>query len=457
MTKIKRTTAILCSCFLCAALAAQRKHSVILVTIDGMRNEMVTSDHMPSPFMKQLVEERGAMFVDSVLTVAPSMTYPTHTAIITGKTPLEHGIQSNGIFTYNRAGETRYNLYADSIKQPTLWQWVKEQGGTTASIFWPVSTASKWIDYNVPEYYAAPEENWKGGAMEYIRPVCTPEGLLAELEREATGRMTDATLRANSFEYDAKSAYMVNYLMNQYRPELTTLHLITTDYAQHAMGTEGYKVQQTVASADNAIGLIIENLEYMHLMDSTTIIVCGDHGFVQARWRLNPNVLLTQAGLLSQEPGGEWQGCFSTLGAASYLYLNPELSAKKQKKALKEMRALFENQPDSIRSLYSILDNQEIIELGGDPMAALCIDPVAGAACKNNRTGEWYGKATGGYHGYMNGCTPTCLLIYGAGAKDPHLLDGLLETGNVEAGNSGKKVMKQTSIATLVKRLLEKH
>lgn len=433
-------------CLMAFVLKAQ-KQSVILITVDGMRPEMITSEDMPSPFLKKMLKDKEHIYVDHVIGTVPSMTYPVHTSIITGEPPLRHGIHCNRVFQYNRDEPILNNMWADSIQVPTLWQWVKEKGGKTASIFWPVSTGSQWIDYNVPEYYPAPGSGWTGGAMDYIRPVCTPAGLLEELEREATGRMTNATLRPNSFEYDAKTAYMTNYLVNTYRPDLITVHLITTDYAQHETGLDSDRTRQAVASSDNAIGLILENLEYMHLMDSTTIIVCGDHGFTEARWQLKPNVLLTEAGLLSVAPGGDWQCCFSSVGGAAYLYLNPSLKKRQRQHCMKKVLELLEQQPDSIRSLYQLLDQEEIIRLGGDPKAVLCISSIAGTGCSNSRTGVWFAPQTGGYHGYMNGCDPTSLLIYGAGAKDQRLLEGLVDPSD--------NTLRQIDIAKIVKKLLE--
>lgn len=428
-------------------MSSAQQQTVILVTIDGLRPEMITDPMSPAPFMQALMKSPDHLYVPRVIGIPPSMTYPSHTTIITGQPPLQHGIHCNRQFQYNRDEPLLYNMWADSIKVPTLWQWVKEQGGRTASIFWPVSTGSQWIDYNVPEYYPAPGSGWTGGAMDYIRPVCTPAGLLEELEREATGRQTDATLRSNSFEYDAKTAYMTNYLVNTYHPQLISVHLITTDYAQHATGTHSDRTRQAVASSDNAIGLMIENLEYMHRLDSTTLIVTGDHGFVDAHHRLSPNVLLVEAGLLSPAPGGDWQCCFHSLSAASYLYINPRLKAKQKKQCLQRVQALLEQQPDSVRSLYRLLSNEEITAMGGDAEAALCIDPVAGVGCSNNRSGAWSQPYGGGYHGYLNGCDPTCLLIFGAGAKSPDLLKDLLdaETGAIH----------QTDIAEVVKRIIQ--
>lgn len=397
---------------LCNGAPTWARQRVILVTIDGLEPSKLTDNSQPLPFLHQYRDE--GYFLPEVQSVCPSMTYPAHTSIITGVTPRQHGIHCNRVFQYNRAEPLQYHWYADSIQVPTLWQWVKEHGGTTASLFWPVSTGSPYIDYNVPEYY--PATKTEIGAMDYIRPVCTPAGFLDELEREATGRLTDTTLRANSYEYDAKTAYMANYIENRYRPDLLTVHLITTDYKQHATGLHSAETRQAYASADNAIGLLVENLQYTHQLDSVTLVVTGDHGFVEAQCRLRPNVWLVQAGLLSAQPGGDWKACFHSVSAASYLYLNPALTARQKQRTLQHIRQLLSQQPDSIGQWYTVLEPDSVSRLGGDPQAALCLSAQPGAGCSNQRIGQPFEYVHGGYHGYMQPCTPTCLLVYGGPA-----------------------------------------
>ena len=151
--------------------------------------------------------------------------------------------------------------------------------------------------------------------LEYIKPYCTPAGILDELEREATGKLNHQNFMAGSMMRDARTAAMANYLLNTYGVNLMTIHLTTTDYAQHADGLDSDRVRATVGGADHAIGLILENLERRHLLDSTTVIVCGDHGFVNYHRTLAPNVWLVQEGLLSEKPGGPWKAAFHGAGA----------------------------------------------------------------------------------------------------------------------------------------------
>lgn len=440
---MSKTISIFILSFLCLCTSARQR--VILITIDGLRKDILTNANQPAPFLHDLMQK--SVYVPNVIGVNPTMTYPAHTTLVTGSTPIEHGIHCNRQFQFNRNEPALYNWYADSIRTKTLWQTVKEHGGITASVFWPVTTGSKWIDFNLPEYFPATRVNVSG--MDYIRPVCTPSDIMAELEREATGHLSDTTLRAGSFQYDAKVASMVNYLTNRYKPDFMTVHLVTTDYKQHETGIYSYETQQSVAAADHAIGLILENLEYTHQKDSVTIIVTGDHGFTQGRYRLHPNALLVNNGLLSEQPGGDWQACFNSLGAAAYMYVNPNLSSKQKARCIEKVRKIFSEQPDSVKAMYNILSNKEIVAINGDPTAALCLAPVSGVGCSNNRKGEFITDFKEGFHGYVylpdtKAYDPTSLIIYGN-----------IDSNIVKRFLSAPDTIQQTSIAPLIQHILE--
>ena len=264
----KTAIMLLCSYFIGSAMAADRSKHVILITIDGMRAEMVTDSTMPSPNLKRM--KRDGMFVKRIKGITPTATYPSHTTIITGSKPVQHHIYYNSPFTDNQPGPASY-WYADSIKALTIWESASRNGLTVASLFWPVSVGAKAIRYNIPEFWSVKPVN---NQLEYIKPYCTPAGFLDELEQNATGKLNHENFGAGSMNRDARTAAMANYIMNTYKPNLMTIHLITTDYAQHATGLKSDRVSAAVGGADHAVGLILENLERNKLLDSTTVIVC---------------------------------------------------------------------------------------------------------------------------------------------------------------------------------------
>ena len=408
---------------------AQQPRYVILITIDGLRAEMIDDPLMPSPFLKMM--SRDGLRIGSVAGVPPAATYPSHTTIVTGEVPARHRVFYNRPFLWNKDTARISYWYADSIAVPTIWQRAHEAGMTTASLFWPVSTGSPYIDYNVPEFWSL---DYSCDQMEYIKPSCTPRGILDELEQHACGKLDTITYQAGSLQRDGRTAAMANYLMNHYQPRLMTIHLITTDYSQHDLGTHpNQRLLQDVASADHAVGTILENLRLTHRMDSTVVLVMGDHGFCDYSLTLSPNVWLTRARLLSERPGGEWKACFYGGGNTSFLYLRKG----NDKRTLRRIRRLLEELPEAERRLFRVVEKEELTAKGADPAAVLALEPVVGVAVTNDRTGEVVKQRTGGTHGFISGQDATTLIAYGCGIAPSH-----------------QDTIRQTAIAPWVLRML---
>ena len=408
---------------------AQQPRYVILITIDGLRAEMIDDPLMPSPFLKMM--SRDGLRIGSVAGVPPAATYPSHTTLVTGEVPARHRVFYNRPFLWNKDTARISYWYADSIAVPTIWQRAHEAGMTTASLFWPVSTGSPYIDYNVPEFWSL---DYSCDQMEYIKPSCTPRGILDELEQHACGKLDTITYQAGSLQRDGRTAAMANYLMNHYQPRLMTIHLITTDYSQHDLGTHpNQRLLQDVASADHAVGTILENLRLTHRMDSTVVLVMGDHGFCDYSLTLSPNVWLTRARLLSERPGGEWKACFYGGGNTSFLYLRKG----NDKRTLRRIRRMLEELPEAERRLFRVVEKEELTAKGADPAAVLALEPVVGVAVTNDRTGEVVKQRTGGTHGFISGQDATTLIAYGCGIAPSH-----------------QDTIRQTAIAPWVLRML---
>ncbi len=400
-----------------AAPLEQPKY-VILITIDGLRGQMVDDPLMPSPFLKMM--SRDGLRVQRVTGIPPAETYPSHTTIVTGATPAQHHIYYNRPFLWNKDTARISYWWADSIAVPTIWQRAHEAGMKTASLFWPVSTGAPYIDYNVPEFWSL---DYSCDQMEYIKPWCTPAGILDELEQNACGKLNTITYQAGSLQRDGRTAAMANYLMNHYQPQLMTIHLITTDYSQHALGTRSEQLNFDMASCDHAVGTIIENLRLTGRMDSTMVIVCGDHGFCDYYQTLSPNVWLTRDGLLSEQPGGDWKACFYSSGNTSFLYLRKD----DDKKTLRRVRRLLDNLPERERAMFRVVEKDELTAKGADPLVALALEPIVGVSVTNTRTGNVVEPKRGGTHGFISGQDTTILIAYGAGVT-PGSRDSIAQT-----------------------------
>src|SRR5437762_1509522 len=72
--------------------SAQVRH-VILISIDGMHPDMYLDKSWPAPNIQALAKK--GTYADHMLSVFPSYTYPSHTAMLTGALPARSGIYFN--------------------------------------------------------------------------------------------------------------------------------------------------------------------------------------------------------------------------------------------------------------------------------------------------------------------------------------------------------------------------
>src|SRR5581483_6459104 len=122
------------------------KH-IVLITIDGFRPDFYLDTPWQTPHLRELV--KGGFHANGVNSVFPSMTYPSHTTIITGVQPGKHGIYYNNRF--DATGTVDQNYWQDSsIHALTIVHAVHDKGLKVASISWPVSAGSP-ADYNIPD------------------------------------------------------------------------------------------------------------------------------------------------------------------------------------------------------------------------------------------------------------------------------------------------------------------
>jgi predicted AlkP superfamily pyrophosphatase or phosphodiesterase len=129
----------------------------LLISIDGMRPDYVTQadeHHLRIPTLRHILT--AGTFADGVIGVLPTVTYPSHTTLITGVWPEEHGILNNQCFDPERKLSGAWYWYADQIKVPTLWSAAHDSGLRTASVGWPVTVDATSIDYDLPEYWRTP-------------------------------------------------------------------------------------------------------------------------------------------------------------------------------------------------------------------------------------------------------------------------------------------------------------
>ncbi|MBR4887678.1 MAG: alkaline phosphatase family protein, partial [Clostridia bacterium] len=126
------------------------KHKIIVISFDGLgTDDWKIVSKMPgfARFMKE------AAYCEEVQSVYPTLTYPAHCSIATGRLPIHHRVVHNLLLQPHRMASPDWYWKRSYVQGKTMYEAAKECGLKTASFLWPVTAGAK-IDYHVPEIFA---------------------------------------------------------------------------------------------------------------------------------------------------------------------------------------------------------------------------------------------------------------------------------------------------------------
>jgi predicted AlkP superfamily pyrophosphatase or phosphodiesterase len=331
--------------------------------------------------------KRGT-YARHMISVFPAYTYPSHSSMVTGAYPATHQVCYNAPFA-PLGSDGSWNWFTSEIKARTIWDAAKEAGITTAAVEWPVSVGAP-ITWNIPEIWPVKDGDDRITAA---RSYCTP-GLIEEIEQNATGKLTRENMNENYLSFDENAGRIASYIMRKYKPGLLAVHLACVDGEEHAQGRNGDSVRLALESADRAIGEILETIERAGIIDSTAVIIVGDHGFSNFHQVIEPNIWLAQAGLAHPVP--QWGMRFNSAGGSAFLYLQNAGDTS----VLAQVRNILNQAPDSLRCRFRIIEKPELLQMGADRNAvmavAACPGTIFGGGIKGAISFAWFG----GHHGY---------------------------------------------------------
>jgi predicted AlkP superfamily pyrophosphatase or phosphodiesterase len=359
-----------------------------MVSVDGlMPDYYLRADALGLrvPTLRRLMRE--GVFASGVLGVLPSVTYPSHTTLITGVPPRVHGIAGNRVFDPLERSNGAWHWFASDVRVPSLVSAARARWLTTASISWPVSVGIG-SDWNVPEF-------WRPGSehaidLKLLNAVSTPR--LIEDVGHRRGRPFSWPL----VEQDRMDAAL--FVLEVHQPRLLLLHIFDVDHVEHEQGPMTKEALRAVEEADTHLGRLLAVAD-RHA--DTLFVVVSDHGFIPVSRQLRPNVLLREAGLITLGEDGKpkgWRTSFDVNGGSAALRLKDPADED----ALARARAIFDakwREPGS--GIHRILGRSEIAALGGAEEGALVLDAAAGFYFSGALDGQWSSPGSSrGTHGY---------------------------------------------------------
>jgi len=337
---------------------------LVMISVDGMRPDYITAADTHGarvPTLRRFMKE--GTYAEGVTGIVPTVTYPSHTTLVTGVWPVKHGIFANTTFDPLQQNNQGWYWYAEDIRVPTLWDVAAAAGRTTASVQWPVTVGAR-ITWNIPEFWRAstPDD------AKLLRAVST-RGLLEEARAELGEYRGGIDTSAQA---DESRGRYTEWILEKKRPALLTLHLSSLDHIEHETGPFSSEDIVVLEAIDGVIGRIRDIAEKL-APGRAYIAVVSDHGFVRTDSQLDVVPVFRDAKLITVNDKGkvtDWKAMpWMTGGSIAVVLKDPNEAA-----TLAQVRDLLAKlASDPANGIDRVLDADELHQRGGFPTASFFV------------------------------------------------------------------------------------
>lgn len=337
---------------------------VIVISFDAVSEEDLEFLSKQPNFSKLI--KNGAL-IKNVESVYPSLTYPAHATIVTGKYPKNHGVINNTVLDFKNDNPDWY-WYRKYIKGDTIFDLAEKSGMKTCSILWPVTARSK-ITYNMPEIFCTKRydnqilKSALAGSKIYQVNMNKRFGYLRQWMEEPY--------------LDNFATEVAKKTIRELKPNLILLHLIDSDSQKHKYGIENKKVIESLKRHDERLGEIIESLKLAGIYEDSTIIALGDHSQINVNNVIKLNSILMKNDLINVNGNKikSYKAIAKSCDGSSYIYLKNKNDVETRKKVRDILNELKNKYSNVIEEVYN---NEEIKNLGADINASFMIEAKRG-------------------------------------------------------------------------------
>ena len=337
---------------------------LVMISVDGMRPDYITAADTHGarvPNLRRFMKE--GTYAEGVTGIVPTVTYPSHTTLVTGVWPVKHGIFANTTFDPLQQNNQGWYWYAEDIRVPTLWDVAAAAGRTTASVQWPVTVGAR-ITWNIPEFWRAstPDD------AKLLRAVST-RGLLEEARAELGEYRGGIDTSAQA---DESRGRYTEWILEKKHPALLTLHLSSLDHIEHETGPFSPEAIAVLETIDGVIGRVRDVAEKL-APGRAYIAVVSDHGFVRTDSQLDVVPVFRDAKLITVNDKGkitDWKAVpWMTGGSMAVVLKDPNDAA-----TLAQVRGLLAKlASDPANGIDRVLDADELHQRGGFPTASFFV------------------------------------------------------------------------------------
>jgi predicted AlkP superfamily pyrophosphatase or phosphodiesterase len=420
---MKRIVAMILVLGVFTAVAAQtpiaaKDRMVVLISLDGFPGFALEDPKLPVPTLRRLIRDGTWARMH---TINPTITWPNHTAMVTGVHADEHGLLLNGtILRTNGWPPVRVDPKIEKEKMvhaPTVYDAAHKAGLTTAQV--------DWVAINNAPTITWPFSEW-----------ATPDG---PVEREmiergvlATNEVQDFT-KFNILWRDQVWTKAAAYLIREHKPNLMLFHLLSLDATHHRYGPKTLAGMGAMAFLDSCVARVVEAVHQAGMAERTTFVVVSDHGFKGYSNEIRAAVALESAGL------GKAAYVLPE-GGTGFLYLSATNSSAVSAKVLALMK--------SVEGVADVITQDRFAALG---LPLPKNDPQMFDVLLTAKPGYSFSGATGGP---VTAAVPQQAGSHGYLASDPDLDAIFIASGyGVKAGTKLEGV-RSIDVAPTIAKLL---
>lgn len=262
--------------------AAQPSPKVVVISLDAFGAASLHEPHLPAPTLKALMAQGS--YATSLRPINPTVTWPNHTAMVTGVNASRHHLLVNGLVVDQRTKQSP-SIDSDASKAsmvavPTIYEVAHRAGLTTAQVDW-VAIKDGGLDWQFAEH---PDPD---GAIEreLVR-----QGVLT---RDELAHFNEPSQAWRDRIYASAAVDIIR----QHHPDLLLVHFLALDSIEHETGFGNDSGRDAIAFLDDRVKQVIDAVRAAGDLERTTFIIVSDHGQQNVHQRLHPNVLLKRAGL----------------------------------------------------------------------------------------------------------------------------------------------------------------
>ncbi len=368
--------------------------ALLVISIDGMRPDYVSAANQHGLKIPNLrrIHETGA-HARGVRGVLPTVTYPSHTTIMTGVWPARHGIFANETFDPLGKNQNGWYWYSEDIRVPTLWEAAAKAGYVVGSVSWPVTVGARGIAWLLPEYWRAQTSE----DLKLIRALSTP-GMLKEFEPETGPYETDLN---NAIPGDWVRTRNAEAIIRRKHARFLTVHLAALDHMEHAAGPFSPEANAALEQIDQMVGRLVGAMN--EETRNAAICIVSDHGFAAIDHQFNIRVPFVKAGLITVNEGKtatvkDWIAMPWNAGGLALVVMK-EPKNREARNAVEKL--LHQIAADPSNGIDRILDRSQVAALGGATTAEFAVDMKPGFSLGASLDGPAVRQIKhGGTHGY---------------------------------------------------------